>query len=581
MSADEDKGDERPSGERPAPSSPSRRGRVRFVVTDDPVADRPKGAFHTADRDLDQVESATIEEASVFETRHPARDHARSVWSPRTPRAMLPRRRRVAVLALLLVLLGVAAVVVTTAAVERRLRVELVASEGSARVQLNPRDPRPVSPGCGCLDPTFGAHSWFGMNLPSAGFELDVKTATRGSRFGVEAYAPSLGFIDWFEVPDHSLGVVVRRRRQGHTDTLFSGRALHVVVLTKGTVRVRHGGRYPYAALLPADASTTGFRSEAGSRPDFGSTLSVDSAVPARSNAYDFFDIGDEEDYVKRRDLTQRGTMVDVLGPEISFDTRVSSGHRLYVGALPVRGVRRGDEISVTMRTPFALRLAPHPADAQWAAALPGRWAKQLAEARRGDKRAAEAAEVGRRFQGRFVQTQPTPAHRVRLLDIAVPSDERWKRFARLSSNHGEVPAMLSNSAFDGTLSTVYRLPPVGPRPEVGVFGAIGSFESNAVSGSVASGSLDDQIVRGQQLSIGSEQGLDSGRFAMTPLVSAGPDTRRTALAGRARVEIDGHAITKIPALPWIIAGIAVTLLALLVEGLVRWGFGDARPRSG
>ncbi len=90
-------------------------------------------------------------------------------------------------------LVGVAAVVVAVAfltkddSVARTVEIEAVAEAGGATIQLSSDALRPMSPGCGCMDPSFGAHEWFGMSFPSTGFEtrcIWTKSRFRGRRCG-------------------------------------------------------------------------------------------------------------------------------------------------------------------------------------------------------------------------------------------------------------------------------------------------------------------------------------------------------------------------------------------------------------
>ncbi len=77
---------------------------------------------------------------------------------------------------------------------------------------------------------------------------------------------------------------------------------------------------------------------------------------------------------------------------------------------------------------------------------------------------------------------------------------------------------------------------------------------------------------RGQDLSIRSEDGLDTGSYQMTPLISAGPTTEQANATGNASVSIDGEPVNTLPFVPVLLGAIAIVLLGLLIEAIVKWG---------
>lgn len=513
-------------------------------------------------------------------TERPGDGHERSGWRPRERHSRLPiaRRARIFIIATLAVALIIGVVAADRVAVSRSVEVSTIASPGKTQVELSSEQDRPLSPGCGCLDPSWGAHEWYGMNVPSSGFDLSVKLESSqknvGKKWGLTAMSPALEPIDWYASPDHSVRMRVTVGDGSNRRRVFSGRTTFALLLTEAKVQVAHGERFPYAALLPASGGRTEFESEAGTRTEFGGSLNARATSPARDDDDDLFELKGkktEEAYQARKDVNLRGPMVDLLGPTIRFQVERADDLEVYAGARRVTGFAQDDPVAVEVTTPFAVRLFPHPAPKPWMRDLATNWSHTLSEAKRGNRDAKEAAKTGQVFQGRHVQNREQPRYSLRLDDIAVPSPDRWTRFARRSANNGSIDAMLANIEEDGGYTTTYQLPPVNPETEVGVFGPVTRLDSTALSGEVAVQGQSERVGRGQRLVLESDKGVATGRYQMTPLISAGTRTSQADAAGDARVSIDGRAITRLPIVPWLVGGVGAAVLALLVEGLRAW----------
>jgi len=430
-----------------------------------------------------------------------------------------------------------------------------------------------MSPGCGCLDPAFSAHEWFGMSLPSTGFDMNVSSAPSeeldGKRWTFTALSPELAPIDWYESPNHTIQMRVEAgvpRR-----VLFSGRTTYSLAVLDREVHVRYGSRYPYAALLPAAGAPVEFHSAPNSRPEFGSEMYIDAFAPARKGWTDIAEIDSESEYRARTDLVQRGPMVDVLGPEVRIGFSASADSDLYAGYKRIEGMRPGEPVVVTLKTPYAIRLFPQPANRPWTGYQKRAWQDLEKQAFEGEEEARRHMRIGPTMVGRLVDEDSTPPYVTHLSRVTVPSRERWSEFAELSSDEGEVRQMLSNHKVDSGFSTLYQLPPVNPEVEVGVFGPMVELESSSMRGRVVTNGQTRAFGRGQTVSIESEDGIATGRYQMTPLVSAGLTTARANVAGDAKVSIDGEPVNTFPFLPVLLGALAVIVFGLGIEAFLRW----------
>jgi hypothetical protein len=59
--------------------------------------------------------------------------------------------------------------------------------------------------------------------------------------------------------------------------------------------------------------------------------------------------------------------------------------------------------------------------------------------------------------------------------------------------------------------------------------------------------------------------------LSATPLVSAGPPTELTAIAGNAAISIGGSPTTRYWWLPFLVGVVTAAVVSLAVEGLVAW----------
>jgi hypothetical protein len=510
--------------------------------------------------------------------KKPPSEVKESVWkAEEQPSGWRPSRRlRISVV------LAVGAALLITAFVFKDynrikpVEIQAVAEAGTTRIQLSGGEMRPMSPGCGCLNPSFGAHDWFGVSLPSTGFDMSV--VPQGSdppdrqRWALTAMSPELAPIDYYETPNHSLFMRVTAGGYGHERVLYAGRTTYSLAVTSGQVEVGHGHRFPYAALLPAADGPVEIESEPGVRSDFGSSMNVRAFAPSREKMPDYSEIRSEREYLEHTELTQRGPMVDVLGPVMRMTLRATPDLELYAGYRKIDGFRDGESVVVTLRTPFAIRLFPQLADSEWAEALTSGWGEIVAEAKEGDKEAIHQVDLGPALIGRMIDDTSSPPYSLRLRGLAVPPSDRWKDFAATSSDHGEVRQMLGNIEPDGSFSTLYQLPPVRPNVEVGVFGPMTKLETSSMHGQVFTDGKAVVFGRGQSLSVESENGLATGRYQMTPLISAGPPTEQANAAGDAKISIGGAPVNTLPFLPVLLGAIAVILLGLALEAFVRWG---------
>lgn len=452
------------------------------------------------------------------------------------------------------------------------VEIQVTAEPGKTRIQMSGDETRPMSPGCGCLNPSFGAHEWFGVNLPSTGFDMRVIAPGGKNRWALTAMSPELAPIDFYETPNHSIFMRVTAGDYGGRRVLYSGRTTYSLAVLDGRVAIHHGRRFPYSALLPAADGPVEIESEPGSRPDFGSSMNVTALAPARGQMPDSSEISTEREYFEHTELTQRGPMVDVLGPVVRMTLRATPDLELYAGYRKINGFRDGEPIVITLKTPFAVRLFPQPAKQEWADAQSSAWGEIVADAAKGDKEAIHRVDLGPALIGRLIDEDPVPPYSLSLHNMAVPPPDRWSKFAATSTDRGEVRQMLGNIRADGDFFTLYQLPPVRPSVEVGVFGPMTKLETSAMHGQVFTDGKAVAFGRGQRLSVESEDGVATGRYQMTPLIAAGPPTEQANAAGDAKVSIDGDPVNTLPFLPILLGAIGVVLLGLVLEGFVKWG---------
>jgi hypothetical protein len=371
---------------------------------------------------------------------------------------------------------------------------------------------------------------------------------------------------------------MVRAGKSGQRRTLFSGRTTYPLILTDGVVNVGHGRRYPYAALLPAAGGPVEIDAMPGSRAEFGSSMRVRAAGPERGDAYDFFDerMTDKE-YRWRTEYNQRGPMIDVLGPTVHFSIPATDDLKVFAAYRRIEGIRPDEPVSIKLRTPFALRLIPHPAKKRWTHSVSHGWDRMLGEARQGDPDVKDAIRFGPTLQGRFIETNPQTPYSLHVENIRVPPPAVWRRFARTSRRDGMVSAMLE--PIGGGSSTIYQLPPVSDRVQVGVFGPLEKLESTVLRGQVLSEGESKPFGRGQEVSVSSDEGLATGRYQMTPLVSAGLPTDQANVAGEANVFIDSEPVNRPPVVALFWGTVIVVVLGLLIEVFVKWGLGESRDK--
>jgi hypothetical protein len=505
--------------------------------------------------------------------------HKESVWKASTDlerKARIPRRVRIALIVGVGFVLVAVALVFRSFNVTKPIELQAISEAGATRVELSDEELRPMSPGCGCLDPSFGAHEWFGMNLPSSRFDMKLISHSsdklEGKRWGLTALSPELAPIDWFESPNHSLAMSAVAYGGDRRRVLFKGRTTYPLILTEDEIEVSYGKRFPYAALLPGAGGAVEFNSEQSSRPEFGSVMDVRAFAPARDEIPASLKFRSEREYRSHTEITQRGPMVDVLGPVVHLTIPTGRNLRLFAGYRPITGFRSSDWITITLRTPYSIRLFPQPATHKWVREHEQTWGEIQQDASQGNKRAQRHLHYGPSLVGRTIDGSATPEYAVHLDNIWVPSSSRWHQFAATSSHHGEVSQMLSNHKLDPQLTVTYQLPPVERNVEVGIFGPLTELESSSMRGDLFTDGKDVSLGQGQDISIHSKKGLSTGHDQMTPLVSAGPPTEQANAAGKASVSINGEPVNTLPFVPVLVGAVAIVLLGLAIEAIVKWG---------
>lgn len=453
---------------------------------------------------------------------------------------------------------------------EQEVELDLSDSAGRTSVELATR-PDEISPGCGCLDPSaFAKHPWVGMSMPSTGFDLDVTNEAPGEiadgLWELTVMEPEVGETDWFASPVHSIWMRVVARRGGRSKILFSGRTTHLLLWTNNSVHVRQAGQDPYAALIPAGGGKTTFHSQEASRSQWGGSLDVSSTAPDRPEEVRFGS--------PKPSVAERGPMVDVLGPTDHFITRYSSRMRIWAALQEISGARPGDDIEISIRTPFSLRLFASPVQSRWQRQIPGAWSAQLLHSIGGRSVGGGELVGGPTAQGRVVLTEPLPSYSVRLANVEPPGARAWRSFARRSVRNFQLPPMLSDAPMDRNHLIIkeFALPPVPAHEAVSVFGDVTDFQSSSVRGRVAIGSTTHPVIRGSALHFHSGGGIGAGRYALTPLISTGQPTDTASLSGSASVWIGGSLMTHPWWSTWLPFGALIAaLIGIAVAGIVGW----------
>lgn len=476
------------------------------------------------------------------------------------------RRLRLAIVVALALISGAAYYIGENFAVEKDVELAISADQGKATVAIA-AEKWGVSPGCGCQNPEGGDLNWTGLALPSQGFRLEVTAApadnvSRGV-WQLTAMAPEADVIDWYAGPYATLEMRVTVDRGGRRLRLFDARTTFLLVIGKGPVAVEQDRHFPYAALLPAAGGETTAISHSPVRPGAGGSLDIGSSAPTREAVV--FTGSD----VEKIDATQRGPMIDVLGVT-TFHIERAGDSQIYAGKQLLRGIRADDEVTVRVRSPYSLRLFPSPAPRPWVEAQPTVWRKELAES---DAPAQARREEwrGPAVTGRNIIDYSLPEFAVHLSDLAVPDERTWSSFATRSAKKVTIRRLIAASPHDEYIHGTFGLPPVSARPEVGVFGKVTHYESDAVRGELIANSNTSRISNGEEVSAHSSDGLDAGKYRFTPLISAGVPTEEATIAGEGKVAVDGDPLTTLDWLRWVVAAIVAGLIGLAVHGIVSW----------
>jgi hypothetical protein len=513
----------------------------------------------------------------------------------RVPRPSLSRRVRVGLLGIAIASLVGLYVWGSQHAVATHLEASLSANQGTTTVRLN-AETDAVSPGCGCYEPAFGKLAWYGMALPSDGFNLSLEASSPEKvthhEWALEGIAPQQDVVDWAGVPDHSLEMTVFGYVHEHRRKLFRGRVGYFLLLAQHAIRVQQSPRYPYAALLPAANGATTFVSKDAARPGCCGQLDITSTAPARGSLpsgpesksqaattsaappegeASEAEEAEEESAPEPVDIAQRGPMVDVLGPSVSFE--FEGGRPLiWAGLEQVRLPSSASGFEVKIQTPFSVRLIPHPVRREWRDRLPTAFVTMFKQAaRRKEIDFLKELTLGPRAQGRFLATESLPAYTVRLSELAVPSEVSWHSFESRSSANVSIKPFIGASKWDEEVTAIYGLPPVSKLPEVGIFGPVGLFESDAVRGDLLSGGHITPVALGQSVKLSSTAGLDAGQYRFTPLVSAGVPGEEAQIAGSASAIVGGSPTTRGWWLPWLLGALTAAIVSLAVEAIVAW----------
>jgi|GEM_PF-5755680 len=479
------------------------------------------------------------------------------------------RRLRLVIVVVLALVAGVAYYIGKNVGVEQEVELVLSADQGEARVAIA-GEKFGASPACGCQNPEGGDLDWTGLALPSEKFQLGVEAAPAANvaegTWQLTAMAPDTDHIDWYASPYATLKMRVTVNRGDLDLRLFEGRTTFLQLIGTRPIGVEQDPRFPYAALLPAAGGETTAISRAPVRPGAGGSLDVASSAASR----EWVDLG-RSGY--RSDLsidtTQRGPMIDVIGPT-AFRIGRAEGSQIYAGKQRIRGIRPSDEATVRLRTPYSLRLFPSPAPRRWLEAQPTVWRDEFAKS----DNAAQVRREERRgpvLTGRNIIDFPLPEFTVHLSNLSVPDERTWSSFATCSTKKVTINRMLAASLHDTYIVGTFGLPPVSARPEIGVFGKVTHYESDAVRGELIADSGTSRISNGEKVSMDSSSGLDAGKYRFTPLISAGVPTEEAIVAGEGKVAVNGDPRTTLDWLLWVVGVIAVALIGLAIHALFSW----------
>lgn len=480
------------------------------------------------------------------------------------------RRERYGIAALVALASLGAYLIVNSIPGEQPVEFDLKAGQGTTSFSLAP-EANAVSPGCGCSAPEFGKHPWEGMSVPSTGFDLSVDAPPTDDiarqLWSLTVLDPDTGTINWYGEPSHSLRMhVVAKHGDGSRSVLFNGAASHFVLWTDEAVKVRQPVGNPYAAVLPAADGSTSFSSHEASRASWGAKVDIASEVPARPQA-------DPSKACTDPEVGQRGAMVDVLGPTVRFSVPYTSRLRMWTAQKEVPSLHPGDSLTVSITTPFALRLIAHPVQRDWQGDLPNVWHRKLQKAlTKGGF--GSLASRGPLLQERLLLKEPLPPYVVRLIHLQAPRMGDWTSFARRSARRAVIPPMAKLVSLDGNAPTweEHALPPISSRPQIGVFGRITAFDSTGVGGHAVIGSGSRPIARGQELRFHSDEGLGAGTYRLTPLVSSGQETVQASVFGTATVWIGGSVASHPGWFPWVPFGALVgAIVGFFAAGALRW----------
>lgn len=504
-------------------------------------------------------------------------------------------------------------------AVERSVEFALTAGEGKTTIALA-SDLEAISPGCGCIHPVFSERPWYGMSIPSRGFELNVGAAEGAAeRWTLTVTTPDVELVDWTADSFHTQRITVSAVFDDRRKTVFEGRAAHLVMKSRSGITVSQKQKYPYAVVIPASGGVTTFGSRGGVREDCCAVLNVSSQTPPREEmvvetetvdqtagdaeieiplnepassdegspetasqeqAQDVEELS-SEDLSDLLEATQRGPLIDVLGPSVQFSTFHEPGNFVYVGRRRVRGLEGADEVHINVRTPYSVRLAAHPTTLEWETDLASSnddRAADLSAQRSADGPAshADAPAIAPEFQSRNSHLNALPEYSVEMSDILVPSAKTWRRFYRESALDKPIKPFLFPSErldLDMDFYTAYGLPPILEYPEVGVFGRVTRLESSALAGQVITGGKVVNVARGEQLTVKSSRGIQAGHLRYTPLVFSGRVDAETRVAGTASARLDGAPLTRagwLDGLAGAIAAIGVGVAGSFAFALLR-----------
>ncbi len=482
----------------------------------------------------------------------------------------LSRRQRFVTGAAALVIAGLVYLALPYIPGSQHVELDIKAGQGTTSFSLAP-EIKAVSPGCGCPHPEWGKHHWEGMSVPSKGFRLDVDSQPSDEidpeLWSLTAMAPNTGPINWYGEPNRAIWIDVEAHKpNGWWKTLFYGATSYFMLWTSDPVTTRQSQKYPYAAVLPAAGGSTTFTSHEPSRNQWADFVDISTTAPARASA-------DPEDAQLDTEISQRGPMVDVLGPEVTLSTRYSKQSRLWASQKEIKRAHPGQRVTIKIYTPFAVRLIPHPVPLGWSSKVTEATKKGFMNLFGGETADSEKEPRGR---GRIQLVDALPSYTVRMSHIQPPGLS-WPSFAAHSETQDLVAEMMGVTALDPLPSEVwhssYGLPPVTTRPQIGVFGRITNFKSTSVGGTAVIGSSVRAIPRGEELHFESSEGLEAGQYHFTPLVSSGQETADTSIFGVATIFVGGDLASHPDWMPLgLISAVATMILGILLSaGLNRW----------